>query len=173
VIILFKSTISPLQIGDSLPAVELDQLVGGEIKKVTLPELFKGKKGIIFGVPGAFTPGCSKTHLPGYIADYDTLKAAGAEVIACVSVNDAFVMSAWGDAHGADGKVSMLADPRAELATALGFEFDASGVLGNIRCCRFSAVVGADGVLKSVNLEEGGAMTCSLSNQILDQLKQE
>ncbi|KAL4545742.1 hypothetical protein Ndes2526B_g00392 [Nannochloris sp. 'desiccata'] len=160
------------KVGDSLPSIELDELVGGEIKKVTLPDLFKGKRGILFGVPGAFTPGCSKTHLPGYIADYDTLKEAGAEIVVCVSVNDAFTMGAWGDAHGADGKVRMLADPRAELATALGFEFDAVGVLGNVRCRRFSAVV-EDGVLKSVNLEEGGGMTCSLSNQILDQLKQQ
>ena len=94
-----------LQAGDSLPEVTLDELVDGEIKKVQLSDLFKGKKGILFGVPGAFTPGCSKTHLPGYVADYDKLKDAGAEVIVCVSVNDPFVMGAWGDAHGADGKV--------------------------------------------------------------------
>ena len=159
-----------MQIGDSLPDTQLDELVGGEIQKVTLPELFKGKKGIVFGVPGAFTPGCSKTHLPGYIADYDKLKEAGAEIIVCISVNDPFVTGAWGDAHGAEGKVRMLADPRAELTKALGFEFDASGALGNVRCRRFSAVVD-DNVLKSVNLEEGGGMTCSLANQILDQLK--
>ena len=87
-------------------------------------------------------------------------------------MNDAFVMGAWGEAHGADGKVRMLADPRAELAKALGIAFDASEKLGNIRCRRFSAVID-DNVVKKLNLEEGGAMTCSLSNQILDQLKQQ
>ena len=98
------------------------------------------------------------------------LTAAGAEVCACLSVNDAFVMGAWGEAHGAGGKVSMLADPRGELARALGFAFDAAGVLGNERCRRFSAVV-VDNVITALNLEEGGGMTCSLSNQILGQLK--
>ncbi|KAL4438666.1 hypothetical protein ABPG77_006270 [Micractinium sp. CCAP 211/92] len=163
---------APAKAGDALPDVKLDELVDGEIKSVSLKELFAGKKGVLFGVPGAFTPGCSKTHLPGYVADYDKLKAAGAEVIACVSVNDPFVMGAWGEAHQADGKVVMLADTRGELTKALGFELAGLvPVLGNVRCRRFSAVV-QDGTLKTVNLEEGGELTCSLSNQILDQLKQ-
>lgn len=164
------TTPHPPQAGDSLPDVTLDELVGGEVKKVQLRDLFAGKKGVLFGVPGAFTPGCSKTHLPGYIAERDALAAAGAEEVVCVSVNDAFVMGAWGAGAGADGKVRMLADARGELAKALGLEFEAPEVLGYPRCRRFSAVV-ADGVLTSVNAEEGGAMTCSLSNQIMDQLK--
>lgn len=158
------------QVGDSLPDVTLSELIEGAPTDVSLKDLFAGKTGILFGVPGAFTPGCSKTHLPGYIQDFDALTAAGSEVIACVSVNDAFVMGAWGDAHGANGKVRMLADPRAELAKAMGIAFDAAAVLGNERCRRFSAVI-SDGVVKAINLEEGGGMTCSLSNQIMDQLK--
>jgi peroxiredoxin 5 len=159
-----------LQIGDQLPEVTLEELVNDEPQKVQLRELFAGKKGILFGVPGAFTPGCSKTHLPGYVKDRDTLAEAGAEVVACVSVNDAFVMGAWGKDQGADGKVRMLADPRGELAKKLGINFDATGILGNERCRRFSAVV-KDNTIKTLNLEEGGGMTCSLSNQILDQVK--
>ena len=158
------------QVGDTLPDVTLDELSESGPAPVSLKELFAGKKGVLFGVPGAFTPGCSRTHLPGYVADREKLAAAGAEVVAAVSVNDAFVMGAWGEKHGAEGKVRMLADPRAELAKALGIAFDASGVLGNERCRRFSAVV-KDGVVVALNLEEGGGLTCSLSNQILDQLK--
>ncbi|PSC73925.1 Peroxiredoxin-mitochondrial [Micractinium conductrix] len=158
--------------GDALPDVQVDELVGGEIKKVSLKDLFAGKKGVLFGVPGAYTPGCSKTHLPGYVSDAEKLKEAGAEVVACVSVNDPFVMAAWGEANGADGKVAMLADTRAELTKALRFELEGLvPVLGNVRCRRFSAVV-QDGKLKTLNLEAGGELTCSLSNQILDQLKQ-
>lgn len=145
--------------------------MGGEVKKVQLRDLFAGKKGVLFGVPGAFTPGCTKTHLPGYVADRDALKDAGAEEVVCVSVNDAFVMGAWGDAAGAEGKVRMLADARGELAKALGLEFEAPDVLGNPRCRRFSAVI-VDGEIKTLNAEEGGAMTCSLSNQIMGQLKE-
>lgn len=159
------------KVGDALPDIVLDELVDGKPSQVRISELFAGKKGVLFGVPGAFTPGCSKTHLPGYVADVDALRSAGAEVVACVSVNDAFVMGAWGDVHGAAGKVRMLADPRGELARALGFLFDASGALGNDRCRRFSAVV-QGGIIKSLNLESTGEMSCSLSNQILGQLKQ-
>ena len=83
----------------------LDELVDGKPSQVRIAELFAGKKGVLFGVPGAFTPGCSKTHLPGYVADAEALRSAGAEVVVCVSVNDTFVMGAWGDAHGAAGKV--------------------------------------------------------------------
>ncbi|KAI7841157.1 hypothetical protein COHA_005123 [Chlorella ohadii] len=157
--------------GDAVPDVKLDELVGGEIKQRSLKELFAGKKGILFGVPGAFTPGCSKTHLPGYVADAEKLKAAGAEVVVCVAVNDAFAMDAWGQANNTEGKVVMLADARAELTKALGIELDAPAVLGNTRCRRFSAVI-EDGKFKTVNLEQGGELTCSLSNVIVDQLKQ-
>ena len=93
-----------MQAGDALPDVTLFENSPGE--KVNLRDLFAGKKGILFGVPGAFTPGCSKTHLPGYVENYDKLKAAGAEVVACVAVNDPFAMAAWGEVHGAGGKAS-------------------------------------------------------------------
>ena len=140
------------------------------MKTFSIRELFAGKKGILFGVPGAFTPGCSKTHLPGYIQDHASLKEAGAQVIACVSVNDPFVMRAWGEAHNATDLVTMLADVTGKLATSMGVDFDASEKLGNIRCQRFSMVI-QDNIVKSFNLEKPGEMACSLSNQIVDQLK--
>ncbi|KJE94879.1 thioredoxin peroxidase PMP20 [Capsaspora owczarzaki ATCC 30864] len=156
-----------VKVGDSLPSV---QVYENDAKTtVDIAELFKGKKGILFGVPGAFTPGCSKTHLPGYVKDYEKLKAKGAEVIAVIAVNDGFVMQAWGAAHNAEGKVRMLADPTAELTKALGLEFNAPP-LGGLRTTRFSAVLN-DGVFTHVNIEpSGGGLTCSLANVIYDQL---
>lgn len=135
-----------------------------------IADLFKGKKGIIFAVPGAFTPGCSKTHLPGYIQDYDKLKQKGVDLIACVSVNDAFVMAAWGEEHKASGKVRMLADTTAAFTKEMGMEFDMTEVLGGIRSKRYSLVV-KDDVVQAINVEpDGKGLTCSLSNVILDQL---
>lgn len=119
---------------------------------------------------GAFTPGCSKTHLPGYINDYEKLKAAGNEITVLLTVNDPFVADAWATSAGAQGKVDVYADPAGEAVKALGVEFDATPFLGNVRSARFSAVV-QDGTFKTFNLEDGGGLTCSLSNQILAQLK--
>ncbi|XP_070577423.1 peroxiredoxin-5, mitochondrial-like [Ptychodera flava] len=158
----------PVKVGDKLPSVVLHE--GTPHDTVNIAELFAGKKGVIFSVPGAFTPGCSKTHLPGYIADFDKIKAKGVDIIACVSVNDAFVMASWGEAHGAKDKIRMLADYKGELAKALDVELDAVGILGSVRSKRFSMVV-EDGVVKAFNLEpDGTGLTCSLSNDILKQL---
>ena len=134
--------------------------------KVT-DDLLKGKKVIIFGVPGAFTPSCSKTHLPGYLADYDKYKKKGIDSIVCVSVNDPFVMEAWGKINKCDNKIQMLADTKGELARELGIVLDAEEKLGNKRMKRFSMYV-EDGVVKVFNLEaDGGGLTCSLSDNIL------
>jgi len=158
----------PIKVGDAIPSVELAENEPGT--KHNLATLFKDKKGVIFGVPGAFTPGCSKTHLPGYIADYDKIKAAGVELIACVAVNDPFVMEAWGKAHGADGKVMMLADTCADLTKALDVELDATPILGNVRCQRFSMVV-EGGKVTAFNVEpDKTGLTCTLSNEILKQI---
>ncbi|XP_032388624.1 peroxiredoxin-5, mitochondrial isoform X1 [Etheostoma spectabile] len=99
----------PIQVGEHLPAVEVQE--GEPGNKVAMDQLFKGKKGVLFAVPGAFTPGCSKTHLPGFVQQAADLKSKGIQEVACISVNDAFVMAAWGKEHGTDGKVRMLADP--------------------------------------------------------------
>ncbi|XP_003384607.1 PREDICTED: peroxiredoxin-5, mitochondrial-like [Amphimedon queenslandica] len=157
----------PIQVGQTLPSIELHE--GTPKDKVNILELFKGKKGILFAVPGAFTPGCSQTHLPGYVNDYLKLKAKGFEVIACVSVNDAFVMSAWGIERKATGKIRMLADPAGEFTKAVDLGFDATPALGNIRSKRYAMTI-EDGVVKSVAIEpDATGLTVSLSCSILNE----
>eukprot|EP00066_Takifugu_rubripes_P006376 XP_003971136.1 PREDICTED: peroxiredoxin-5, mitochondrial [Takifugu rubripes] len=161
----------PIQVGDSLPAVEVQE---GEPKnKVSMDQLFKGKKGVLFAVPGAFTPGCSKTHLPGFVQQAEDLKAKGVQELACISVNDAFVMAAWGKEHGADGKVRMLADPTGAFTKAVDLLLDSEElvqVLGNKRSKRYAMLV-EDGVVKKINVEpDGTGLTCSLAPNILSAL---
>eukprot|EP00928_Gymnodinium_smaydae_P002965 TRINITY_DN11081_c0_g2_i2.p1 TRINITY_DN11081_c0_g2~~TRINITY_DN11081_c0_g2_i2.p1 ORF type:complete len:173 (+),score=40.17 TRINITY_DN11081_c0_g2_i2:57-575(+) len=134
-------------VGQRLPSIEVDDKPG---KTVNVAELFKGKRGILFAVPGAFTPTCSEKHLPGYVAQAEELKAAGAEVVACVSVNDPFVMTAWGKEQETDGKVLMLADTKNELTTALGMERD---LFGGIRSKRYALLID-DGVVKKISMDE-------------------
>lgn len=141
-------------------------------KKLTTQEVFAGKKVVLFGVPGAFTPGCSKTHLPGYIADASKFKEKGVDDIICVTVNDAFVAGAWKEAQGAEGKVRVLADSHAELTKALGLELDLSTPfgLGGLRTKRFSAYV-VDSEIKFINVEpDNTGLTCSLAPSILSQI---
>mmetsp|Transcript_11237 Transcript_11237/g.25780 ORF Transcript_11237/g.25780 Transcript_11237/m.25780 type:complete len:202 (+) Transcript_11237:99-704(+) len=133
--------------GDKVPSVDVDVSKPGET--VNVAELFKGKKGILFAVPGAFTPTCSEKHLPGYIDEADALKKAGAEVVACVAVNDPFVMSAWGKEQGTEGKVQMLADTKCELTKALDMELDATAKLGSVRSQRYAMII-EDGVVQKV-----------------------
>lgn len=125
----------------------------------------------MFGLPGAFTPGCSKTHLPGYVADADKIKAKGVDDIICITVNDAFVCGEWAKAQGAEGRVRIVADHNAELTRALGLELDLSSVFGvsGVRCKRFSAIV-VNGEITHINVEPPGEMQCSLSNALLEQL---
>lgn len=154
--------------GDAFPNVSLYE--GNPPAEVKVGDLLKGaKKAIVFGVPGAFTPGCSKQHLPGYVNDFDELKKKGVDLLVCVSVNDAFVMHAWGVDQKATGKVRMLADPNAELTKALGLD-KVIGALGGVRCRRFSALV-ESGVIKHILPEpEGVPMKCSTSNHMLSLL---
>jgi len=158
------STMAPISVGDKIPSVTLFE--GNPGGKVELAEMCTGKKCILFGVPGAFTPGCSKTHLPGYINAAENLKANGFQEIICVSVNDPFVMEAWGESQGATGKVRMLADTCGELTKAMDLELDLAAVLGNIRSKRYSMVV-EDGIVTKVNIEpDGTGLTCSLADNI-------
>ncbi|XP_034631262.1 peroxiredoxin-5, mitochondrial [Trachemys scripta elegans] len=165
------AAMAPVKVGDKLPSVEVYEEDPGT--KVDVAALFKGKKGILFGVPGAFTPGCSKTHLPGYVEQAGALKAKGVELIACLAVNDVFVMSEWGKAQGAQGKVRMLADPTGAFGKATELLLDKEtlrDLFGTNRCKRFSMVL-EDGVVKALNVEEDGTgLTCSLANHILSQL---
>jgi len=136
--------------GDMLPDVEVEENFG---EKMSILDLFKGKKGILFAVPGAFTPTCSEKHLPGYIEGAEELKAAGAEVVACVAVNDAFVMKAWGKQQETEGKVTMLADAGCQLTKALDMELDAADKLGNVRSKRYAMIVD-DGKITKIGMDD-------------------
>ncbi|XP_023415525.2 peroxiredoxin-5, mitochondrial [Loxodonta africana] len=164
------AAMAPIKVGDALPSVVVFE--GEPGNKVNLAELYKGKKGVLFGVPGAFTPGCSKTHLPGFVEQAGALKAKGAQVVACLSVNDVFVTGEWGKAHHAEGKVRLLADPTGAFGKATDLLLDDSLVplFGNHRLKRFSMVI-EDGVVKALNVEpDGTGLTCSLAPNILAQL---
>jgi len=143
-----------INIGDSIPAATL-YVMGedGGPQAITTDELFKGKVVALFGLPGAFTPTCSVSHLPGYVQHADALREKGADDIICVSVNDAFVMTAWGIDQNVGDKVRMVADGSAEFAIATGLDLDLTeGGLG-VRCRRFSMIV-EDGVVKDIETEE-------------------
>ncbi|XP_064182298.1 peroxiredoxin-5, mitochondrial-like [Anguilla rostrata] len=161
----------PIKIGESLPAVEVQE--GEPGNKVSMDQLFKGKKGILFAVPGAFTPGCSKTHLPGFVEQVAQLRSKGVQEVACISVNDAFVMAAWGKEHGADGKVRMLADATGAFTKEVDLLLDNDKIvqaLGNQRSKRYAMMV-EDGVVKKINVEpDGTGLTCSLASSILSEL---
>lgn len=124
----------PIKVGDTLPPVEVHE--GTPKTKVNIRDLFAGKKGVLFAVPGAFTPGCSQIHLPSFVSDFDQLKAKGVEVVACISVNDAFVMSAWGESTGAAGKIRMLADTTGEFTKSTDLGLDLTAALGGLRSKR-------------------------------------
>jgi 2-Cys peroxiredoxin 5 len=157
-----------IKVGDKLPQVTLFE--NDKDTQVELSDVFKGKKGILFAVPGAFTPGCSKTHLPGYVSDYDKLQAAGAEVIACTSTDNGYALAAWAKEHNAEGKIRMLADPEGKLAKALGV--DATVPPLGLVSKRYSAVI-KDNEVKAFNLEgDGFGTTCSLASATIGQLKE-
>ena len=159
----------PIKVGDELPSIDVFE--GNPNEKVNIKELFsKVKKGVLFAVPGAFTPGCTMTHLPGFVSGYDQLKEKGVEVVACVSVNDPFVMAAWGESAGAKGKVRMLADTCAEFTKAVEMDLDATKFLGNVRSKRYTLVI-ENGVVKEVMMEpDGTGLTCSLFENMLDRI---
>ncbi|MEQ1505822.1 MAG: peroxiredoxin [Myxococcota bacterium] len=157
----------PIHVGDRLPSAALHE---GNPKTLIDPAAaFATGKVVVFGVPGAFTPGCDKTHLPGYVADREKLAAKGVTQVVCVSVNDAFVMAAWGAAHHADGKVRMLADPTGAFTRALGLDVDAPA-LGGVRSKRYAMVV-ENGVVTHLDVEpDGFGLTCSLAPALIDRL---
>ncbi|XP_077267233.1 peroxiredoxin 5 [Temnothorax americanus] len=153
-----------IAVGDKLPSVDLFENTPAD--KVNLAEAAARSKSIIvFGVPGAFTPGCSKTHLPGYVQKAGELKSKGISEIFCISVNDPFVMAAWGKEHGAAGKVRMLADPKAEFTDAIDLGMDLPP-LGGKRSKRYSMVI-EDGKVKEINVEpDNTGLSCSLADRI-------
>jgi peroxiredoxin len=142
-----------INVGDKIPSATLKQMTPEGPKDITTDELFRGKKVALFAVPGAFTPACSQRHLPGYVEKAADIKAKGVDEIACVAVNDIFVMNAWGKDQRAEGKVRMLADGSGDFARALGLDLDLTrGGLG-IRSKRYSMLVD-NGVVKALNVEQ-------------------
>jgi peroxiredoxin len=163
-----------IKVGDRLPEGQLQEFIDVETEGCPLGpntfsvgDLTKGKKIVIFGLPGAFTPTCSAKHVPGYVEKYDALKAKGVDEIWCVSVNDAFVMGAWGRDQKTGSKVRMMADGAGEYTRKLGLEVDLPGM--GLRCRRFSMFVD-NGVVKSLNLEEPRKFEVSDADTMLKQV---
>jgi peroxiredoxin len=165
-----------IKIGDTLPEGTLSEFIETETAGCSLgpntfnvQDLVKGKKIAIFGLPGAFTPTCSAEHVPGYIRMADELKSKGVDEIWCVSVNDAFVMGAWGREQGANGKVRMLADGNASYTKALGLDADFSKFGMGTRSQRYS-ILAVDGVVQQLNIEQGGKFEVSNAETLRGQL---
>lgn len=149
--------------GDNLPSGKLRTMTAEGPKELSTDDIFKGKKVVLFSVPGAFTPTCSKQHLPSYLTNYDKIKAQGVDTIACMAVNDPFVMDAWGKEKGVGDKILMLADGNAEYTKALGLELDAAKFGLGTRGKRFSMIVN-DGKVESLNIDESGYSLSSAEN---------
>jgi peroxiredoxin (alkyl hydroperoxide reductase subunit C) len=143
-----------IKVGDKIPSVTLNVMTEDGPDAVETNDFFAGKKVAIFGVPGAFTPTCSAKHLPGFVANADALKAKGIDAIACLSVNDPFVMGAWGKDQNVGDAVSMLADGSANFTKATGLELDLTARGLGVRCQRFAMVVD-DGTVSSLHIDEG------------------
>jgi peroxiredoxin len=152
-----------IQVGDKIPDVTIKT---SGMKDVSTGELCSGKKVVLFAVPGAFTPTCSEQHLPGFIEKADEIRAKGVDVIACMSVNDAFVMDAWAADRGAGDKVMMLADGNADFAKALGLEMDGTGIGFGTRAQRFALVID-DGVVTHAAVEEPMQYDVSSAEKVL------
>ncbi len=142
-----------IKVGDRLPEAKFRVMTAEGPGWKTTDEVFKGKKVVLFAVPGAFTPTCHKNHMPGFVTNFDKIKAKGIDSICVTSVNDIFVMSEWNKASGADGKVDVLADGAAEFAKAIGLDNDMSAGGMGVRSKRYAMVVD-DGVVKTLNIED-------------------
>jgi glutaredoxin/glutathione-dependent peroxiredoxin len=156
-----------IQVGDKLPSATLNYLKDG-VQAITTAELFDNKKVVLFAVPGAFTPTCSAKHLPGYIAKMDDFSKHGIEV-ACLSVNDAFVMGAWAKNQDVPESLHMLADGNGEFTKAMGLELDATAFGMGLRAKRF-ALYAENGVVKNVFVEAPGEFKVSAADHVLEQL---
>lgn len=158
-----------IKVGDKVPAISLKTKTSEGIQEVKTDELFGGKTVVLFAVPGAFTPTCSAKHLPGYVTKAADLKGKGVDAIACLSVNDAFVMDAWGKNQKVGEDVMMLADGNADFTKAMGLVMDGSGYgMGN-RSKRYAMVV-KDGVVKDLFVEEPGQFEVSSADYVLGKL---
>jgi len=155
--------------GDRLPEATLMKATSEGPKPVNVSEIFDGKTVALFAVPGAFTPTCSARHLPGFAENLETLKSKGVDTVACVSVNDAFVMGAWAKSQDGGDKILMLADGNGEFTRAVGLTMDAKGFGMGERSQRYSMLV-RDGVVEQLNIEQGGEFKVSSAEHLLGQL---
>jgi len=158
-----------IQVGDTLPATNLTIMTAEGPKPVSMTELSAGKKLVLFAVPGAFTPTCSVQHLPGFIEKNKELKAKGVDIVACVSVNDPFVMKAWGDDRNVGEDVLMLSDGNGEFTAAIGLEMDGSGFGLGTRSQRYAMIID-DGVVSMLNIESGPGLDVSSAETVIEQL---
>ena len=155
-----------VQVGDSIPSMKLMMATADGPKEVSTDDLFKGKKVVMFAVPGAFTPTCSAKHLPGFVQNAEAMKAKGVDSVICVAVNDAFVLGAWSKDQGAGDKVVMLADGSAALTKALGLELDLTARGLGVRSQRY-ALVAVDGKVTHLAVEAPGGFEVSKAESIL------
>ena len=157
-----------IQEGDKIPGATLHSMRDGKPTPMTTEEIFAGKKVVLFAVPGAFTPTCSMAHLPGYVVNADSIKAKGVDTIACVSVNDAFVMDAWGQNKNAE-ELLMFGDGNGDLTEALGLTMDGSGFGLGKRSQRYAMIV-EDGTVTKLSVEAPGKLEVSAAEAILEAL---
>lgn len=156
-----------IQVGDAIPSATITVIDKDGQKNIAASEYFAGKKAVLFAVPGAFTPTCSETHLPGYVVSYDDIVAKGVDLVACLSVNDAFVMKSWQQDQNAE-HIAMIADGGAALTKAMDLVLE-TGDFGGVRSRRYSIIL-EDGKVTHINLEEGGDFKVSGADTVLQQL---
>ena len=158
-----------IKVGDKVPAAKLQIKTKDGVQTTTTDELFGGKRVVLFALPGAFTPTCSAKHLPGFVNNFQAIKAKGVDAIACLSVNDAFVMDAWGKDQNVEDKVMMLADGNADFTKAVGLTMDGTGYGMGTRSQRYAMVIDK-GVITALNVEAPGAFEVSSAESILKAL---
>jgi peroxiredoxin len=155
-----------IKVGDTIPSMKLMVATADGPKETSTDDIFKGKKVVLFAVPGAFTPTCSAKHLPGFVQNVDAMKAKGVDTVACIAVNDAFVMGAWGKDQGTGDKVTMLADGAAAFAKAIGLELDLNARGMGWRSQRY-ALIAEDGKVTHLGVEAPGGFEVSKAESIL------
>jgi len=158
-----------IKVGDVIPGGTLFRLGDDGLEPFEAADYFKGRKIVMFGLPGAFTPTCSAQHLPGFVKHADSFAAKGVDAIACISVNDVWVMKAWAKDQGAEGKVDMLADGNGALTRAMGLDVDMSARGYGVRSRRYAMVV-EDGVVRNLAIEDGAALHVSTAENMLNAL---
>lgn len=158
-----------IKVGDKLPEATFNTMSAEGPKPMTTDQVFAGKKVALFAVPGAYTPTCSKSHMPGFLQSFDTFKGKGVDVVACTAVNDIFVLSQWAKDQGADGKIMMLADGSGDFAKKIGLELDLTARGMGVRSRRYAMLVN-DGKVEALNLEEGAQVDKSSAETLISML---